>query len=117
MKAQMDLWSEITQKTNLLHDCISALKSKGRDRAECEHNYKIALKREIVALHEEKVAWTTCVQMAHGDTDRYNVAALRLKRDLAQADYDVCQEMINGLKLQIRILDSQISREWSDVRN
>ena len=108
-----DLWSEITEKTKLLYDCISALKVKGRDRAQAEHDYKIALKREIVSLHDEKVAWTTCVQMAHGDTMRHNVAALRLKRDLAQADYDVCQEMINGLKLQIRILESQLSREWS----
>lgn len=99
-----------------MHDCISALKIKGRERAQAEHNYKIALKKEIVALHDEKVAWTTCVQMAHGDTDRYNVAALRLKRDLAQADYDVCQEMINGLKLQIRILESQLSREWSTTK-
>lgn len=108
-----DLWREITEKTSLLQSCISALKDKGRERAQCEHDYKIALKKEIVALHDEKVAWTTCVSMAHGDTDRYNVAALRLKRDIAQADYDVTKEMINGLKLQIRILESQLNREWS----
>ena len=36
----------------------------------------------------------------------------RLKRDIAETMYKTAQENINSIKLQIRILDNQIAREW-----
>ena len=40
------------------------------------------------------------------------VADLRCMRDVAQTIYEANKEAINVLKLQIRILESQLQREW-----
>ena len=44
------------------------------------------------------------------------VADKRFKRDVAEAMRDTAQENINVLKLQIRILESQLSREYGNIR-
>lgn len=36
----------------------------------------------------------------------------RFKRDVAEVMYKTAQENVNSIKLQIRILNDQISREW-----
>ena len=41
-----------------------------------------------------------------------SVAEARFKRDVALTVYEANKEAINSLKLQIRILDAQVSREW-----
>ena len=40
------------------------------------------------------------------------VAQLRLKRDIAQTMCDANQEHINVMKLQMRIIENQLKREW-----
>ena len=117
MTSNYDLWSELTDTRKLLNECIVALKDNGILYAKSEHEYKIALRKEIYRLHEdEKVAWTTTMSMAHGDTDNFNVSDKRYRRDLAKTKYDVCLEKINGLKLEIRILESQLNREWGQAK-
>ena len=43
------------------------------------------------------------------------VANKRFKRDVAEAMYNTAQESINVLKLQIRVLEGQLSREWGQA--
>ena len=40
------------------------------------------------------------------------VANLRFKRDVCEAVYQANQESINVLKLNIRILEGQLNRDW-----
>ena len=40
------------------------------------------------------------------------IAELRFKRDIADTVYQANLEAINSTKLQMRILENQISREW-----
>lgn len=40
------------------------------------------------------------------------VAQKRFERDVAEATYKANMESINSLKLQLRLLDAQISREY-----
>lgn len=44
------------------------------------------------------------------------IATLRFERDLAKVKYDANQEYINTIKLQIRILEGQLSREYGNVK-
>ena len=44
-----------------------------------------------------------------------SIAELRFKRDSAEAVYKANQEAINSTKLQIRILESQIEREYGNA--
>ena len=41
------------------------------------------------------------------------VAQKRFDRDIAEAIYKANQEAINSIKLQIRVIENQISREFS----
>ena len=45
------------------------------------------------------------------------VAEARFERDVAEAVYRANQEAINSLKLQLRLMDAQLSREWSTPIN
>ena len=44
------------------------------------------------------------------------VADKRFKRDVKEAIYQANQEAINSIKLQIRIIESQLQREWSNTK-
>lgn len=41
------------------------------------------------------------------------VADMRFKRDVAETVWKANQEAVNSIKLQLRILDNQLQREWS----
>ena len=42
------------------------------------------------------------------------VADLRFKRDVAEAVYTANKEAINSCKLQHRLIEGQLGREWSN---
>jgi len=110
----MELWNEIELKRRDLSDAIAVLREYGKKRSVYERDYKIAYRKEIFRLRtEDKIAWTAAVSMAHGDTEYFDVATKRYNRDLADSLYQATQENINGIKLDIRILESQLNREWS----
>ena len=44
------------------------------------------------------------------------VAEKRFTRDVAEAVYHANQDAINSIKLQIRVIESQINREWSNAK-
>jgi len=48
--------------------------------------------------------------------DRH-VAEMRFKRDVANATYEANKEHINVTKLQLRLLEGQLSREWGNANN
>lgn len=106
---------------NEMNDLCAKLSVSGRQMAkygnalaEAERNYKIKLREEALNLRNTKDMPVTLInQVVYGIPE---VAELRFKRDVAQTMYDVSRESINTLKLKIRILDNQISREWQQAK-
>lgn len=87
------------------------MKRYGNELAEAERDYKICLREEALRLRSTQDMPVTLIQqVVYGIPE---VANKRFKRDVAEAMYKTSQEAINTLKLKIRILDSQISREWT----
>ena len=112
-----DLFALLTEKRNSLSASYSNLWKAGKAFAKSKRDYHIALRKEIIMLHEtDKVAWTACLNMAYGDEDRNNVAHLRFDKDIKESEYQVMQEKINGLKLEIRIIENQIERDWGQAK-
>lgn len=106
----MDLFSDIQELINKLNVSIKTLAKNGKALAEAERDYKITLRQEALKLRQEKnMAVTLINQIIYGIPQ---VADKRFKRDIAEAMYNTNQEYINTLKLQIRVLESQLSREW-----
>lgn len=106
----MDLIQELQQKIRELTASIKQLRVSGTAKAEAEKNYKIKLREEALKLRAEKGMPVTLInQIVYGIPE---VAELRFKRDIADTVYQANLEAINSTKLQMRILENQIAREW-----
>lgn len=110
----MELWIEIEDKQKMLNKAISELAQNGYKLAECERDYKIAVNKKALELRNQDVPVTLINQVIYGYED---IAKLRFERDTAEVRYNANQEYINTIKLQIRILESQLSREYGNIKN
>lgn len=106
----MELWLQIEEKNKLLDRAINDLAKNGYDLAEKEKNYKIAVNQKALELRADDMPVTLINQVIYGYE---KIAQLRFDRDNAEVKYNSNQEYINLLKLQIRILESQLNREYT----
>lgn len=107
----MDLFNSIQRLTEKLTHSINLMIKYGKDFAESERDYKVTLRQEALKLRAEKNMPVTLIQqVVYGVPE---VASKRVKRDVAEVMYKTAQENINSIKLQIRILEAQLQREWS----
>lgn len=105
----MELYQELQQKTHELDVSIKALRKTGTEYAEAERAYKIKLREECLKLRDQGMAVGMIDKTCYGIP---SVAELRFKRDIAEVVYKANLEAINSYKLQMRLIEAQISREW-----
>ena len=77
--------------------------------ATAEKNYKQKLREEALKLKSEGMPVTLIDKVIYGIPE---VAQLRFQRDVCETVYQANQESINVLKLNIRIIENQLNREW-----
>ncbi len=109
----MDLLIELNEKRALLDKAIETLAHNGYDKASKERDYKIAINKKALELRAEDMPVTLINTVIYGYED---IAKLRFERDMAEVKYNANNEYINTLKLQIRILENQLSREFGNTR-
>ena len=105
----MDLYNEIQQKIRELEISIRSLRKTGQKYAEAERDYKILLRQEVLKMRDEGQAIGVITLTCYGIP---SVAEARFKRDIAESIYKANQEAISTIKLQIRVLENQINREF-----
>ena len=110
----MDLVNELTTKLEELNVAIKKLDKSGTNYAIAERDYKVLLRQEILKLRDEGQAIGVITLICYGIP---SVAEARFKRDVAEAMYKANQENINSIKLQIRIIESQLQREYGSSQN
>ena len=108
----MDLYNDLQQKTRELETSIRLLRQNGTAYAQAEKDYKILLRQECLKLRDEGMAIGMINMTAYGIP---SVAEARFKRDVAEAVYRANQEAINSTKLQLRLIESQLQREWGQA--
>lgn len=108
-----DLVTEIGNKSRMLDVAIAELKNRGQKYAEAEKAYRIALARRILEEREKGTPVTIISDICRGSTQ---IAGLRFERDCAEVVYKSAMEAINSMKLQIRLMDSQLDREWGAAK-
>lgn len=104
-----DLIVELGEKSALLDKAITQLGDRGRTHAQAEHDYRVAMAKKILEYRTEGFPVTIIPDLCRGDPQ---IARLRFERDVALTVYESAKEAINGYKLQIKVLDAQIAREW-----
>lgn len=106
-----DLMNSLKAYSEALDESVKRLRRNGEALAQAERDYKILLRQEVLKLRDEGMAVGVIDKTIYGVP---SVAEARFKRDVADAMYRANQEHINATKLHLRIIESQINREWSN---
>ena len=109
----MELYDELQKRVRQLDFAIKELRKNGIAYAEAERDYKVKLREEILKLRNEGMAVGIIDKTCFGIP---SVAELRFKRDVAKTVYEANMEAINSTKLQLRLLENQISREYGATK-
>lgn len=105
----MDLMLELQAKIKQLEKAVQDLRTNGTELAKAERDYKVLLRQECMKLRDEGTPIGMIDKVCYGIP---SVAEARYKRDVAKITYDANQDFINSIKLQLRLIESQISREY-----
>ena len=107
----MDLVNELNNLINKLDISVKSLRKTGSDYAKAYTEYRVALAKELVRLKDDGMAVTIAYDVARGKPE---IARLKFKEISTEAIYKANQESINALKLQIKIIQNQIDKEWGN---
>lgn len=106
----LDLVNSINQKCIELDIQIKQLKTTGEEYAKAYTQYRIELAKELVKLKSDGFAITLASDIARGKPE---IAHLKYQEIAKEAIYKANLESINATKLQIKIMEAQVEREWS----
>ena len=106
-----DLMAELQEKAGVLSKSVNALRNNGIAYARAEKDYKILLRQECLKLRDAGMPVGMIDKTCYGIP---SVAEARFRRDAQDAVYRANLEHINAVKLQLRLIESQIEREWGD---
>ena len=107
----LGLVGDIQQKMAELDTSLKSLRRTGTAYAEAERNYRVALRQKALVLKDEGMAIGMITLTVYGVPE---IAELRFRRDTAEAVYKANQEAINVIKLELRIIEEQLKREWGN---
>lgn len=107
----MDLYNEIQEKSKYLDNSVKMLRKTGSEYAKAYTDYRVALAKELMILKNDGYAITLAGDIARGKPE---IAHLKFEEISKEAIYKANLESINVLKLQIKILENQIEREYGN---
>jgi hypothetical protein len=109
----MDLLEQINKVCSELDTAVKSLRKTSQDYAEAYTNYRMELAKELIKLKDEGYAITLAGDIARGKRE---IAMLKFKEITSEAVYKANLESINVNKLRAKLLDNQLSREWSSEK-
>lgn len=106
--------TELIQEKNALVRQLTAsikeLRHSATTYAQKEQDYKVLLATEALKLRDDGTPATLINTVVYGEKQ---VAKARFERDVALGVYEANKEAINSIKLQLRLIEGQMSREWN----
>ena len=109
----MDLLQELWRINELLTKALETYKSRGLEYAKSYANYRKLVAQELLKLKADGMPVTIAYDIARGKEE---IANAKEQEIIAETLYKSCQEAIQTYKLQIKILQEQINKEWGDVQ-
>lgn len=106
----VDLLGEINTRMALMDVTRRELEKHGRELAQAERDYRVANATAILSERaDNKTPVSIISDVVKG---RRDIADLRLKRDIAEVMYKSAESALQNYKLQARLLEEQLKREW-----
>lgn len=106
------LYNAQQEKLSNMYKAIDNMAKSGKERAELQRKYRIALK---LAIAEERKAGTAAAivsAIAKGET---KIAKLEEDMEVAAVKYAYYQELVNAYKCEANLIEGQMRREWTKV--
>lgn len=107
---EIDLFNSLQSLTRDLNISVKKLRETGEQYANAYRNYRVALAKELLRLRDEGMPVTIAYDIARGNKD---VAHLKFQEISKEAIYKANLEAINSTKLQIKIVQEQLNKEYS----
>lgn len=104
----MDLYNTLNKKLEELTIAVKSLRTTATEYAESYRNYRILLAKKLTQLKADGMAITLASDIARGDEEIANAKMIEIKKE---AIYKANMESINAIKLEIKIIENQITRE------
>ena len=104
----MDLYTTLNSLLEQLQTSVKSLRTTATEYAEAYKNYRVLLAKELVRLKDSGMAITLASEVARGNEEIANAKMMEIKKE---AIYKANMESINAIKLQIKIVENQITRE------
>lgn len=104
----MDLYESLNNLLEQLQTSVKSLRTTATEYAEAYKNYRVLLAKELVRLKDSGMAITLASDVARGNEEIANAKMVEIKKE---AIYKANMESINAIKLQIKIVENQITRE------
>ena len=108
----MDLAVTMQEKLAELEKGPDEMLSSGIALANAEREYKTLLASKTIELKDRGYSVSMIDKLILGVAE---IAEARYKRDIAETIYEASKERINCTKLEIRVLENQIGREYGRV--
>lgn len=106
----LDLLNGLEEDRRLMKRASEELRKRGHELAKAENEYQVAKHTRCLQLKAEGYSATMISLIIKGDDE---VSTKLLARDIAQVDYQSAIEALNVYKLDSRLLEAQLQREWS----
>ena len=107
-----DLVEQINALNSELTQSIKLLRKNGDAYAKAEREYQVAKAQTLLKMKDAGASITEINLSIKGQPE---VSDKLFQRDVAKVMYETNQEHINTVKLQLRLLDNQIAREWGNT--
>jgi hypothetical protein len=107
----MDLLNELWKINELLTKALEQYKARGREYAKAYRDYRVLLAQELLKLKADGMPATLAADIARGKDE---IAEAKQNEIITESLYKSCQEAINVYKMQMKILQEQITKEYEN---
>lgn len=105
-----DLVIQIKELQTRLDKTLIDYATWGKNRAKAEYDYRVAYRKQILVERSNGQPTTIIEALVRGDEE---IAKLRMNRDVTDTMYRAALEHINAVKLEMRIIQDMIEREYN----
>lgn len=105
----MEEIQKMQELNTYLTTALAEYKKRGTDYAKAYKNYRILLSQELLKLKAEGMPVTIAYDIARGTEQ---VANAKEQEIITECLYKSCQEAINTYKLQIKILQENMNKDY-----
>lgn len=106
------LINELKEKIEMLDKAIERQVYLGTDWCKKKYTYKTAMYKRIMEERANKTPVSILSKICQCSPD---IAVIEMEENISEVLYKAEQERINALKIQIKTINDQISREWSQA--